>query len=214
MIRRYRPAVASALLLLGIWQGLVWYGDMPPFILPGPWRVAEALWDNAALIAGHALITMIEVLVGLGLGGVLGAATALGLAVSPMARALVRPALVMTQALPVFALAPILTLWLGYGLWSKVLMAVLIIYFPVTSAFFDGLMRTPAGWLDLSRTMGHRRGRSCGMCGCLLRCRIWPAGCVWRRSMRPSAQSSESGSGPARGSATLCFWPMVGPRST
>lgn len=53
-----------------------------------------------------------------------------------------------------FALAPILTLWLGYGLWSKVAMAVLIIYFPITSAFFDGLMRTPRGWLDLAQTMG------------------------------------------------------------
>ena len=61
--------------------------------------------------------------------------------------------LVFTQALPVFALAPLLTLWLGYGLWSKVAMAVLIIYFPITSSFFDGLMRTPPGYLDLARTM-------------------------------------------------------------
>jgi putative hydroxymethylpyrimidine transport system permease protein len=66
---------------------------------------------------------------------------------------LVQPILVFTQALPVFALAPILTLWLGYGLWSMMGMAVLIIYFPVTSAFFDGLMRTPAGYLDLAKTM-------------------------------------------------------------
>jgi putative hydroxymethylpyrimidine transport system permease protein len=65
-----------------------------------------------------------------------------------------RPILVFTQALPVFALAPILTLWLGFGMGSKIAMAVLIIYFPVTSAFFDGLMRTPAGFLDLARTMG------------------------------------------------------------
>ncbi len=81
------------------------------------------------------------------------------MAVSPAARSLIRPALVLTQALPVFALAPILTLWLGYGLWSKVLMAVLIIYFPVASAFFDGLMRTPAGWLDLARVMGAPKAR-------------------------------------------------------
>lgn len=146
--------VLSALLLLAIWQGIVWLGDMPPFILPSPQRVAESLWDNIGLIAGHARVTLTEVLVGLVLGAFLGAATAIGLAVSPIARVLVRPALVMTQALPVFALAPILTLWLGYGLWSKVLMAVIIIYFPVASAFFDGLMRTPPGWLDLGRTMG------------------------------------------------------------
>jgi putative hydroxymethylpyrimidine transport system permease protein len=61
--------------------------------------------------------------------------------------------MVLSQALPVFALAPLLTLWLGYGLWPKILMALLIIYFPVTSAFFDGLMNTPKGMLDLSRVM-------------------------------------------------------------
>ena len=66
------------------------------------------------------------------------------------------PILIFSQAIPVFALAPILTLWLGYGLWSKIAMAVLIIYFPVTSAFFDGLMRTPGGFLDLAQTMGAR----------------------------------------------------------
>jgi len=147
-------AAAAGLALVALWQGAVWLFALPPFILPGPVRVLEALHANAALIARHAAITSAEVALGLLFGVALGAATAVGLAASPLARALVRPALVATQALPVFALAPILTLWLGYGIASKVLMAVLIIYFPVTSAFFDGLMRTPAGWLDLGRTMG------------------------------------------------------------
>ncbi|RYH11668.1 ABC transporter permease [Tropicimonas sp. IMCC6043] len=150
---------AAAALFLGLWQALVIFGDLPAFILPGPGRVALALWNNAGLIAWHAGFTAVEVIAGLVIGAALGAATALLLAVSPAARYLIRPALVATQALPVFALAPILTLWLGYGIWSKVLMAVLIIYFPVASAFFDGLVRTPAGWLDLGHTMGASRGR-------------------------------------------------------
>ena len=133
--------------------------DLPPFILPGPLRVVQALWSNAGLIAWHAGITALEVIAGLICGAAFGAATALLLAASPVARYLIRPALVATQALPVFALAPILTLWIGYGIWSKVLMAVLIIYFPVASAFFDGLMRTPPGWLDLGRLMGASPAR-------------------------------------------------------
>jgi len=149
--------LATALALLAIWQAIVSFATLPPFILPGPVRVAGALWDNTGLIAFHAWITLLEVLVGIVIGAVLGAATALHLATSPLARRLVRPALVLTQALPVFALAPILTLWLGYGLWSKIVMAVLIIYFPVASAFFDGLMRTPPGWLDLARAMQATR---------------------------------------------------------
>jgi len=59
-----------------------------------------------------------------------------------------RPILVFAQAVPIFALAPILTLWLGYGLASKILMVTLVISFPVASAFYDGLMRTPQGQLD------------------------------------------------------------------
>lgn len=151
--------VAIALCLIAAWQALVWGADLPPFILPGPGRVAAALWHNAGLIADHAVITATEVVVGLILGAALGAVTALGLALSAPVRRVVRPVLVITQALPVFALAPILTLWLGYGLWSKVLMAMLIIYFPVASAFFDGLMQTPKGWLDQARVMGAKPGR-------------------------------------------------------
>ncbi|MFV0246222.1 MAG: ABC transporter permease [Qingshengfaniella sp.] len=143
----------ATVVLLALWQAIVSFADLPPFILPGPLRVARALIENAGLIAFHAWVTLAEVLAGLVLGAILGAATALWLISSPMARRIVQPALVLTQALPVFALAPILTLWLGYGLGSKVLMAVLIIYFPVTSAFFDGLTQTPRGWLDLAQTM-------------------------------------------------------------
>ena len=76
------------------------------------------------------------------------------------------PLLVVSQALPVFALAPLLVLWLGYGMASKVAMAVLIIYFPVTAAFFDGLRRTEPGWLELARTMNATRWASCGTSGC------------------------------------------------
>ena len=66
------------------------------------------------------------------------------------------PVLVVSQAIPVFALAPVLVLWLGYGLWSKIAMATLIIYFPVAAAFFDGLRRAEPGWIDLARTMNAR----------------------------------------------------------
>jgi putative hydroxymethylpyrimidine transport system permease protein len=121
--------------------------------------VAEALWANRALIGEHALVTGAEVLIGLVLGAALGAGTAIWLAASEPARALLRPMLVFSQAIPVFALAPVLTLWFGYGLWSKIAMALLIIYFPVTSSFFDGLTRTPQGWLDLARVMGASEGR-------------------------------------------------------
>ncbi len=148
--------LGSVVFALALWSGVVAVFDLPHFILPGPIKVGEALIDNAGLLAEHASTTFLEVVIGLVLGGVLGAVTALGLAYSKRARGVLKPLLAFTQALPVFALAPILTLWLGYGLWSKVAMAVLIIFFPVMSAFLDGLLRTPAGWLDLAHTLGAR----------------------------------------------------------
>ena len=158
MIRLMRFVIVSAGLIL-LWHLLVVLTDLPPFILPGPMRVATALFGNIELISKHALVTIAEVLLGLGLGSLLGAMTAIGLAISPLARTMLRPMMVISQALPVFALAPLLTLWLGYGLWPKVIMALLIIYFPVTSAFFDGLMATPRGMLDLARVMNAQPWR-------------------------------------------------------
>lgn len=157
---RFAGGIIATLLALGLWQAIVSLTDVPRFILPSPALVLDAWIENRALIFEHTLATAIEIGLGLLIGAGLGILTALTLAASDFARLTVRPILVFTQALPVFALAPILTLWLGFGMGSKIAMAVLIIYFPVTSAFFDGLMRTPPGFLDLAQTMGAGKWRT------------------------------------------------------
>lgn len=149
-----RDIFVTVLLGLALWQGLVILTDAPHFILPSPWRVARAAYESRVLIAENAWVTIVEVLLGLVLGTVLGAATAIQLTMSKTVERLLLPILVFTQAVPVFALAPLLTLWFGYGMGSKIVMAVLIIYFPVTSAFHDGLTRIDRGYRDLSASMG------------------------------------------------------------
>ena len=151
---RIRYALGACTFALLLWQGIVWLTGVPSFILPSPVRVAQAALDNRVLIAENALVTATEVILGLITGTVLGAFTAVQLANSDRLHRLVMPLLIFTQAVPVFALAPILTLWFGYGIASKVVMAVLIIYFPVTSAFYDGLTRVPADILDMAKVMG------------------------------------------------------------
>lgn len=146
---------AAGLVLL--WQGFVWLTDVPPFLLPSPWRVAQALaarWDS---IAFHALVTGTEILAGLALGTLLGCTMALALAAWRGGRRWLLPLLLVSQAIPVFAIAPLLTLWFGFGLASKVAMATLIIFFPVATAFYDGLRRTEPGLLALAQTMGAPR---------------------------------------------------------
>ncbi len=148
-----RPLVIFAV-LIGAWQVLVWLTGAAPYILPGPGRVALAAIERAPLLLEHAAVTVAEILLGLLFGTLLGATSALFVTAVRPARSWVLPVLVVSQAVPVFALAPILVLWLGYGMPSKIAMATLIIYFPVTAAFYDGLRRTEPGWLDLARTMG------------------------------------------------------------
>lgn len=153
-MRRLSFAPLRAVAVLGIalmlWQAVVWMTDVPRFILPGPVRVGASLWENAALISEHARFTAANLLAGLAAGIALGIVTALNLALSPGARVMLRPMLIFAQAVPIFALAPILTLWLGYGPASKIVIVMLVIYFPVTSTFFDGLMRLPAPLSDLA----------------------------------------------------------------
>jgi putative hydroxymethylpyrimidine transport system permease protein len=145
--------------LLIVWQAIVSFTGVAHYILPGPVRVAQAFAANAKLLLAHAAVTGIEIGLGLLLGCILGCVSAILVASFPPVRRWLMPILVVSQAIPVFALAPVLVLWLGYGLLSKVAMATLIIYFPVTAAFFDGLRRTEPGWLDLARTMGGSRYR-------------------------------------------------------
>ena len=140
--------------LLTLWQAAVSAFAIASFILPGPLAVIAVATERADIIAGHALVTLSEILLGLLFGTLLGGASALVMAYFRRARAWVLPVLVVSQAVPVFALAPVLVLWFGYGVAPKVAMATLIIYFPVTAAFYDGLRRTEAGWIDLARTMG------------------------------------------------------------
>ncbi len=152
-MRFLRPLIVFAG-LLAVWQAVVSLTGVAPFILPAPLDVLTTAIARADVLAGHAWITILEILFGLLFGTAFGAASALTMAYFRPARAWILPVLVVSQAIPVFALAPVLVLWLGYGMAPKVVMATLIIYFPVTAAFYDGLRRTEPGWLDLAQTLG------------------------------------------------------------
>lgn len=142
----------TALLLL-LWQSAVSLLALPHYLLPAPSAVAQQLQIHAPLLWQHAQITALEILLGLTLGFLLGLGSALLLSLSAPISAFLMPLLVISQAIPVFAIAPLLVLWFGYGMASKIVMTVLIIYFPVTAACYDGLRNTPQAWLDLAQSM-------------------------------------------------------------
>ena len=148
-----RPLIVFAGLLV-VWQAIVSLFGVAPFILPAPIDVLTTAIERADILAGHAGITILEIILGLVFGTAFGVMSALTMSYFRPARAWILPVLVVSQVIPVFALAPVLVLWFGYGMAPKVVMATLIIYFPVTAAFYDGLRRTETGWLDLAQTMG------------------------------------------------------------
>lgn len=157
VVRLGRPV--GTLCGLGLlWWGIVRLGGVPPYLLPPPGSVARALWAQRGLLAGAAGTTLLETVLGLLLGTAGGGALALLMMASAPVRRWMMPLVLLSQAVPVFALAPLLVLWFGFGIASKVVMAVLVIFFPITSSFFDGLRRTPPGWLDLARSMDARPG--------------------------------------------------------
>jgi len=150
-----RPIVILFGLVL-IWQAIVLVTGVPVYILPGPIRVAEAAWFHTGPLFDHAVTTLLEIIAGLMIGTLLGASNALVMIASRFLKRWLLPVLVISQAIPVFALAPLLVLWLGYGMSSKIAMTVLIIFFPVTAAFYDGMRSTEPEWLELAQVMNAK----------------------------------------------------------
>lgn len=155
----YRIAL-PAVVLLALWEGLVALTGARAFILPPPSLILDAFLAQPGFYLHHTAITATEILLGLAAGVSAGVVTALVITASPALSRLVGPALVASQALPVFAIAPLLVIWFGFGIVSKIIMAALIIYFPVATAFSDGLKQTDPGLLDLAVLNGAGRARS------------------------------------------------------
>ena len=174
-MKKIARLILLSALFIAFWQGIISLFDVPPYLLPTPLAVWQRLMTQADLLFMHAQITLLEILLGLFFGFLFGLSSALLLTLSRKISAFLMPLLVISQAIPVFAIAPLLVLWLGYGMASKITMAILIIYFPVTAACYDGLRNTPKPWLQLPKPcVFHLRQ-------CYLKC-VYRRHCPhWRR---------------------------------
>jgi NitT/TauT family transport system permease protein len=151
----------SILAALILWEAVVRIERLPAFILPSPGQVAARFWQ--ALLDGsllrHSAITLLEVLVGLLTGSFL--ATILGylLAKSQLLERLAAPYLVASQAIPIVAVAPLLVIWFGPGMFSKVLICALIVFFPVLVNTVVGLRAVPENLRDLMHSLHASRAQ-------------------------------------------------------
>ncbi len=156
--RHWLPAGVLALFLLS-WEALVLLGDYPAFILPGPRRVAARLLTVLAdgTLLRHSAVTLIEVLGGLTLGVVVATVLGYALARSATLERALSPYLVASQAVPIIAIAPLLVIWFGQGLLSKVLISALIVFFPILVNTIAGVRSVPADLRDLMRSLHATR---------------------------------------------------------
>ena len=151
----------TIVLALLLWEGLVHLENLPAFILPAPELVAARFWQ--ALLDGSLLrqagYTLLELLLGLLAGSLL--ATTLGylLAKSPLLERLLAPYLVASQAIPIVAIAPLLVIWFGPGIFSKVLISALIVFFPVLVNTVVGLRAVPENLRDLMHSLKASRAQ-------------------------------------------------------
>lgn len=122
-------------------------GGLLEHILPSPSRILVAFAGNANQILTQALITCYEIILGILIGSLLGALMGLSVHLSKTWRSFAMPLMVASQAIPVFAIAPLLVYWFGFGLGPRIAMATLIVFFPLAMGFITGLAR-PLGSLQ------------------------------------------------------------------
>jgi ABC-type nitrate/sulfonate/bicarbonate transport system permease component len=154
LLRRVGPALIVVGVMLVAWELYVAWSGISPIVLPAPTRIVAALVDYRDLALRHTLPTLWETVVGFAIS----VAAAVGVAVVMDQVGVIRralyPILVASQTVPILAIAPLMIIWFGFGLLPKILVIVLVTFFPIVVALLDGFARTEPEATDLLRTMG------------------------------------------------------------
>ena len=151
------PSLLFLLLILGIWQIATTAAQVPLWLFPSPAQIGEAFWETRQLIWMHTLTTLLETSAGFILAVLLALITAGLMVLSSWFKRLLYPYLIISQTVPLIAIAPLLILWLGYGLLPKILIVVLVCFFPITVSLIEGLELTDTDLLNLLKSMGATR---------------------------------------------------------
>ncbi len=144
MRRWLLPALLLAA-LIGAWQVAASTGaladllNLESYLVPSPAEIGESLWQSRGLLAENAWVTLREMLLGLGIAFVVGVGLAFLMHLSKLIKDTVNPLMVVSQTMPILVLAPILSIWLGFGIWPKAVVVALVCFFPITVSTLAGL---------------------------------------------------------------------------
>jgi putative hydroxymethylpyrimidine transport system permease protein len=159
LARRLAPPLVLAVIVLGAWQSYVALSGITQSVLPSPLEVGRALVRDRSALASSAWTTLSEVLLGYGVAIAAGLAAAVAVASSRLVERALYPWLVISQLVPVPAIAALVVVWSGFGIGSKVIVIALVSFFPIAVNTIDGLRSTDPEMLDLLRTLGAGRWR-------------------------------------------------------
>lgn len=147
------PLISISLFLI-VWEAGVRMFSIPLWFLPGPVQILVALWQSKDLLWHHALVTVMEAIIGLGLAVIAGIGIAVMMEWSPVIRRVVSPFLVLSQTIPFITLAPLLTIWLGFGLLPKIILIALVCFFPITINLLEGFASVERSIIRMLLSMG------------------------------------------------------------
>jgi putative hydroxymethylpyrimidine transport system permease protein len=162
-MKRWLPPIVIVVVLLGLWQLAASLDvianalNIEPFLVPSPSEIAQSLWADRSLLLDNGWVTLQEVLAGFALSVVAGVAFAVVLHLSPMLRRAFYPLLIASQTVPIVVIAPILVVWLGFGIGPKLAIIALICFFPITVNTLDGLRSVDPDLLKMMRTLDASR---------------------------------------------------------
>jgi putative hydroxymethylpyrimidine transport system permease protein len=166
VLRNWLPPLIVVIALLGLWELAAqwdWIANalnIKPFLIPAPSDIAQSLVDDRELLASDAWVTAQEVLLGFALAAVLGFAFAVVMHASDVLRRAFYPLLVASQTVPVVAIAPILVVWLGFGIGPKLVIVALVCFFPITVNTLDGLRSVDPEMTRMMRSLDAGRAQT------------------------------------------------------
>lgn len=151
------PSIVFLFLLLVLWEIIVAFFNINPLLLPAPSAVFIAFFDHITVLVPHILQTLLETLAGLVLAVAFGSLVAVIIRLSSLFKITVYPLIIVSQTIPIIALAPLLLIWFGFTILPKVIIVTLVCFFPITIAFADGMEKVNPQFIKLLQSMGASR---------------------------------------------------------
>ena len=156
-VRRWLPALIIVLGILVVWEAYVRIFDVQTWLLPAPSAIGVALIEDAGLLRRHTGVTLSEIMVGFALALASGVLLAAAIGISRTLERALYPFIIASQTIPIIVIAPMLLIWVGYGLAPKVIVVALISFFPIVVNMVDGLKSVDRDMVNLMRTLGANR---------------------------------------------------------